>query len=277
MIHSKPLKYLLCVVCLMFSACKSLQVNKQTGGLRTYKSNKIVEKVIAQQPEFQKMQAGKMNASISLGNKKISSGGSINYCEDSIFVLSIQPFLGIEMFRLEVTKEHVLLLDKMNRRYVKESFPNVMTPFGNDVQLSSLEGLLKNQLFAIGNEAFFDEKKNDDIQVNETQDCYTIQFVENEIKHEFTVDKVQCGIDRVKLSKPESANYISLNYHAKQQLNTVLFPTIWLFEIVSAEFTISCELKLSGISINDKLNVKKLDLRRFRKIGIEELMNNFNQ
>ncbi len=269
-------RYAVLLSVLLLGACKSIQLGNQSGVLRTYRSHKVLEKVIDNQPDFQKMQAGKLNAKFMFGDKKFSSGGSVNYLEDSIFILSIQPLLGIELFRLEITKEHIMVLDKMNRRYVKESIDDLMQFMGNDMPLVRLDALLKNQLFAIGNDSYFQEKRESDATVVETQDSYLIRFLENEINHEFEVDKIHYGIDKVKLSTLADDGHLSVSYNSKQLIDDMLFPTVLLFEVVTPQFTGSCEINMSRISINDKVNVKPISLNRYKQMGLEEIMTIMN-
>ena len=45
--------------------------------------------------------------------------------KDSAFQLSVQPFLGIEVFRAEISVDSVKVIDRMNKRYVADNYANL--------------------------------------------------------------------------------------------------------------------------------------------------------
>ena len=45
--------------------------------------------------------------------------------KDSAFQLSVQPFLGIEIFRIELSRDTIKVVDRMNKRYMIENYSNL--------------------------------------------------------------------------------------------------------------------------------------------------------
>ena len=56
-----------------------------------------------------------------------SSRVDIKMVKDSSFQLSVQPFAGMEMFRIEFSRDSVKMLDRMNKQYLLESYENIQT------------------------------------------------------------------------------------------------------------------------------------------------------
>lgn len=59
----------------------------------------------------------KATTTLRFDQREYSINCSIQVWRNELVVLSLQPILGIEMFRLEATKDSILIIDKMNRRY----------------------------------------------------------------------------------------------------------------------------------------------------------------
>ena len=64
--------------------------------------------------------------------------------------MSITPLLGIEVARIEISPDGVLVIDRMNKRYVKASFAEVMALAGTDLNFHTLQSLFMNELFLPG-------------------------------------------------------------------------------------------------------------------------------
>ena len=64
--------------------------------------------------------------------------------------LSVQPFLGIELFRIELSRDSIKLLDRMNRRYFAENYAGFKGTLPIDFNFYNLQALFLNQLFLPG-------------------------------------------------------------------------------------------------------------------------------
>ena len=59
----------------------------------------------------------KANVTLQLDEQKYTINCSVMMWRNELVVISLQPIMGIEMFRIEATADSVLIVDKMNRRY----------------------------------------------------------------------------------------------------------------------------------------------------------------
>jgi hypothetical protein len=59
----------------------------------------------------------KANATLQFDQREYSMSCSIQMWRNELIILSLQPILGVEMFRLEASQDSILVIDKMNRRY----------------------------------------------------------------------------------------------------------------------------------------------------------------
>lgn len=59
----------------------------------------------------------KAHATLQFDEHTYTMNCNVQMWRNELIVLSLQPVLGIEMFRLEATNDSVCVIDKMNRRY----------------------------------------------------------------------------------------------------------------------------------------------------------------
>lgn len=70
----------------------------------------------AEPKRFQTLQQ-KASTTLQLNDRQYTMNASVQVWRNELIILSLQPMLGIEMIRAEATKDSVILVDKMNRRY----------------------------------------------------------------------------------------------------------------------------------------------------------------
>ncbi len=121
----KRLVYLLLLI-LLFAGCKS---SKQS----LYK---------APVPQTQYL-SSKMQFTVPNGSNTMTVGGTMKMKTGERIQLSVlMPVLRSELFRLDITPTDILIVDRMNKRYVKTTREELVKLLPQDVQFAQLEKLL---------------------------------------------------------------------------------------------------------------------------------------
>lgn len=94
--------------------------------------------------------SARLNVDLKLPGKNVSSRVDLKMVKDSAFQLSVQPFLGIEVFRIELTPDSVKMLDRMNKRYVADNYANLKGQTPIEFNFYNLQALFTNHLFLPG-------------------------------------------------------------------------------------------------------------------------------
>lgn len=84
----------------------------------------------------------------------MSSRVDMKMVKDSAFQLSVQPFLGIEIFRIELSRDTIKVVDRMNKRYMIENYSNLQGQTPIEFNFYNLQALFTNHLFIPGSRAF---------------------------------------------------------------------------------------------------------------------------
>jgi hypothetical protein len=87
---------------------------------------------------------------IHLQGNELSSRIDIKIVKDSILQLSAQPLPGVEVFRLEFGLDSVRVIDRLNKRYVRESYTGMKGETRIDFNFFNLQALFTNRIFLPG-------------------------------------------------------------------------------------------------------------------------------
>lgn len=116
--------YLFGAVLLAFvSSCSSTKNMKKSVSIGNLSETEYMTEVLNRAPAWDALTA-KMSMAVDLNGKgatKIS--GTIRMKRDEVIQLSLTaPFIGIEVARAEISPDGILVMDRLNKRYVQVSF-----------------------------------------------------------------------------------------------------------------------------------------------------------
>ena len=143
----------LLVVALMvaiLASCSTTKSIKKSHSIEGMTETEFVENVIENAGGWNALTA-KMSLSLDWegrGETKVS--GTLRIKKGEVVQLSIAPLLGIEVARAEISPNGILVIDRMNKRYVEVSFAEVKALAKADLDFHTLQALFLNELFLPG-------------------------------------------------------------------------------------------------------------------------------
>lgn len=140
---------LLLVTLLGFYGCKSAKVPGGKEKVNTKELKEFVASMQEQEPAFRTFSA-RLSVDLQTGDKTMGARVELKLVKDSALQLSVQPFLGIEVFRMELTPDSVKVMDRMNKRYVAEGYTALKEEWPIDFNFYNLQALFVHQLFLPG-------------------------------------------------------------------------------------------------------------------------------
>jgi hypothetical protein len=128
---------------------------------------------------------------VLLGQKsnEISVDAQLRITKDEAIQLSLRmPILGSEIFKIVITPDQLLIIDRMHKQYLFESMQNIKAEAPFDFDYYSLQALLTNQLFIAGKKTVT-PADYDRIQIEEDPfSSHIIYTDQQKITYNFTSD-----------------------------------------------------------------------------------------
>ena len=92
----------------------------------------------------------KIRFQVQIGNQDLSLTGNLKMKRDDVIRLQLMAFGFVEAARLEFTKDYVLLMDRINKQYLRASYEQVAFLRNSGLNFYSLQALFWNELFQPG-------------------------------------------------------------------------------------------------------------------------------
>lgn len=148
---TKRISYLLMTVLMvaLLASCSATKSIKTSHSIEGMTEKEFVEHVIDNAGGWHALTA-KMALSVDLGKGTTKVNGTLRIKKGEVIQMSIAPFLGIEVARAEISPDGILVIDRMNKRYVEVSFAEVEALAKASLDFHTLQALFLNELFLPG-------------------------------------------------------------------------------------------------------------------------------
>ena len=87
---------------------------------------------------------GRGMVTIFYRQQRLSSPVVVTYIADSIVLASVQPLMGIEMYRLEALRDRARLFEKLNRRYVEMTYEEISQQTRRQISFDLVQQMVEN-------------------------------------------------------------------------------------------------------------------------------------
>lgn len=252
----------------LFSACKSKQSVSGSGEKAT--SVRHLVKLIEQaQPNFTTMNANSISLSVNMNGTNRNVSASMKMKTDSVVVLSIVPFMGIEMFSVELYPEKWIIYDKINRNYYTDNYEYLYYKFGIDVDFKAFQSLLSARLFSIGQKEV-DAKKLNFIPLE--SDKNSLLFESRSVKQSTTTNNKHI-IEQVSMNDGGKAHTLLTTYSDYSETRGVNFPRNIAFELFSGkDLEMSLSMKIQKVTFNSDLKLSVSNPERYTRSTLDKLI-----
>ncbi len=134
----------------LLTGCKSSKKAVGTVGMGEAKTHTEFFDSMGKQAFAFNSLVARIQADVKIGKTDISSRVDLKILKDNALQLSIVPFLGVEFFRIEMTPDSILVIDRMNKQYIFESFAKLKGQLPITFNYYNLQALFVNRLFYPG-------------------------------------------------------------------------------------------------------------------------------
>lgn len=257
----KPFKYFAFIVLSLIAmqACKTRQIADKP----TIKGSaeQMIEKIKKAEPKFSTANVSRMNIALKLNDRTVNVNASCRIIADSAIHVSVQPMLGIEMFKAEISKDSILLFDKMNRRMYAIAYDYFESRMGIALDFNTIQSVIAQHFFSL---------PTADLKLWQNDDAGQQIYVKlNNMQQETSFD-AKYVIDAHNITAKDAL--IQIKYADRADFSGRNFPKTIEISANNRNQIISMIFGISRLSFDEVINMNTMDITRYRRENIEELL-----
>ena len=260
------------VLVLLLASCSSTKSLKKSQSIEGMTETEYVESVISHAGGWDAMTA-KMALAIDWEGKGTTKvNGTLRIKKGEVIQLSIAPLLGIEVARAEISPDGVLVIDRMNKRYVEVSFAEVKALANADLDFHTLQALFLNELFLPGKDDLTSRDASS-FRVEVGLDGVTLDVKKaKRFSYRFLTQAPEALLKESCIGLMNTPYRLKWEYAGFRPLDAKLFPSEMQVSFLGAKKPVKASFALSRLSTNADWDTHTEVSKRYEKVELEDIL-----
>lgn len=212
-------------------------------------------------------------AKIKYGNSDLSVNAQLRMKRDDVVRLSLR-FLGVEVGVLEFTPQDVLVVDRMNKRYVRTAYSDVSFLSAAELDFYSLQSLFWDELFVPGERSAENFTSRFTMSERNSKNILTLSDSPR-LTYTFTTSPTNYVVEQL-LVKGKNSNdkgQFAWSYTNFEKFAGRSFPTTMQMTVSGIGKDVSLNLNLSNLKSDSDWNTRTTISSKYTRMSIDEVLN----
>lgn len=272
---SRIMKLAVLVLPLMLAACgtKKKTVSETKTTTPTLQSQQFLQKV-SDNAQYAKFITSKVKFSVEVGNQQLTLTGNLKMKRDDVIRLQLMAFGFVEAGRLEFTKDYVLIMDRINKQFLKASYAQLDFLRNSGLNFYSLQSLFWNELFQPGKAKVSDEMLNN-YETDLMGEDAIISMESGKLSYRWLADKDGAQIKMANIMYEDAirGNYqLNWDYDDFRANGKKLFPFAHKILFNAPNKTVKLSMNLNYLESEDEWETRTEVSGKYREVTIDEIL-----
>lgn len=283
----EPMKQTLILVAmatfLTFTSCRSTKglerpltpTEKPSASTTGVKGTQAVETYVTRvtgNAVSQQCITAKVKVEFQGAGKDLSVNGQLRMKRDDVVQLSL-TFLGMEVGRLEFTPQDVLIVDRMNKQYVRAAYSEVSFLKSANLDFYSLQALFWNELFIPGERAVKNHVSRFQLKENGTTTLLSLTDTPR-LNYTFTTQARDARIERMDASGRNASDKgtFTFSYSDFTSFAGRTFPSGMKMQVTGAGKDMGLALHLSRLGNDSDWQQRTTVSSKYTRRSVDEVL-----
>ena len=270
---------------LVFSACKSHKKVAQPAVM----TPEMIEKAdfissVRGNAQKAKFLTSKVKFYVEVGPQKLTLTGNLKMKRDDVIRLQLMAFGFVEAGRIEMTKDYVLIMDRINKQYLKAPWMSVDFLRNSGMNFQTLQALFWNELFRPNQSSLV---KTNDKQVIDSIANYTILesgddmiigLEEGKMDYSWLASRNTALLRMANILYKDRFNgntQLNWDYDEFKSLNKRMFPHKSAITLTTPEKEVKLGMTLNYISADTEWETRTEISNKYREVTVDEILRRF--
>lgn len=226
----------------------------------------------------------KVKFSVEVGAQKLTLTGNLKMKRDDVIRLQLMAFGFVEAGRIELTKDYVLIMDRINKQYLKAPYMQVDFLRNSGLNFNSLQALFWNELFkpnpvVIGKKV---EKVDttSTYQVIESGDDMILQLNQDKMDYSWLVGRSDAVIRMANIQykdrfNPENSAQLNWDYTEFGVVSGKKYPKKHAIALTTAKKEVKLGMTLNYIGHETEWETRTEVSNKYREVTVDEILRRF--
>ena len=251
------------------TSCSTTKNAKKSHSIDGFDEAEYVEKVISLQKGWEALTA-RMTLELNIdGRKTTKLGGTLRVKRGEVIQLSLAPFLGIEIGRAEISPEGMLVVDRVNKRYVRVSFEELNVLSKINLSYDLLQALFLNEMYVPGKDGLSERDFKWKVEADEV--IWEVRK-NKPLSCHYTTGISEGRLERSRINLTGTPYGVAWEYTDFRSLAQGLFPSHMEAVFEGSRRPLVAMIDLSRLSVNNDWETHTQVSSKYEKVELSDLI-----
>ncbi len=280
---SSVLKIAVLAVPLMMASCRShKKVVTDTPVAISPEQAELLDRVDSHTQRNMTFVGSKLKFTVNVGNKEISLSGNLRMKRNDVIRLQLMALGLVEAARLEFTQDYVLIMDRINKQFLKAPYHNVEFLRNSGINFNTLQALFWNELFQPGkadlskeDRKLFTLKSLGDGEAVINFEDGDGEKVRSKMFYSWLVNELTGRIKTTNIMYRDAANgntQLNWDYREFKDLGSKLFPSDMNVTLTTPKKEVKLGIRLNSLNNDDDWDLRTRVSSKYREVEVDEIL-----
>ena len=219
----------------------------------------------------------KVKFSVEVGNRQMTLTGNLKMKRDDVIRLQLMAFGFVEAGRLEFTKDYVLVMDRINKLYLKMPYQQLEFLRNSGIDFYVLQALFWNELFQPGKTKVTDSALKT-YTTDVDADDVVVALTDGKMSYRWLADKEVARIKMANIMYNDKyrGNYqLNWDYEEFKVFNRKYFPTEHKISFSTPEKEVKLGMTLNYLGSEENWETRTQVSTKYRQVSVDEILRRF--
>ena len=221
----------------------------------------------------------KVKFSVEVGPQKLTLTGNLKMKRDDVIRLQLMAFGFVEAGRLEFTKDYVLIMDRINKQYLKTPYNAVDFLRNSGINFTTLQALFWNELFKPSRTTRNADGTEPDYTALLGGEDVVISLEDHKMSYSWLASD-KTGIIKmanILYRDPIMGGNCQLNwdYQNFQQLDKKLYPCLHNITLTTEKKEVKLGMTLNYLGNESEWDTRTEVSNKYREVTVDEILRRF--
>ena len=219
----------------------------------------------------------KVKFSVEVGSQQLTLTGNLKMKRDDVIRLQLMAFGFVEAGRLEFTKEYVLVMDRINKQYLRVPYQQLEFMRNSGLDFYALQALFWNELFQPGQTRMTDEMLKSYNTDMEGEDA-VISMESGKLSYRWLAEKGSALVkmanilykDRYRGNYQLNWDYLDFKLNGRKK-----YPMDHKVKFTTPDKEVKFEMMLNYLGADEDWEPRTEVSGKYRQVSVDEILRRF--
>ena len=266
---------------LTFGSCGIFKKHKDVKPVIEQRQTTDFVNQVRENQQTSKFITSKVKFSVEVGPQKLTLTGNLKMRRNDVIRLQLMAFGFVEAGRLEFTKDYVLIMDRINKQYLKAPYRQIDFLRNSGLNFSALQALFWNELFKPnqGSEAVvLDKSASSSFSTIESGDDMIISLEEGKMDYSWLASKNTAIIRMANILYKDRFNgntQLNWDYSDFEVFGRKMFPKKNSIKLTTPVKEVILNMTLNYLGTDSEWEPRTEVSNKYREVTVDEILRRF--